>query len=44
LLGRVRDNGLALLERNFRATCRRGAYDLYHEPNFIPLESDLPSW
>src|SRR5262249_46074265 len=27
----------------FSATCRRGRFDLYHEPNFIPFESDVPT-
>jgi glycosyltransferase involved in cell wall biosynthesis len=27
----------------FRASCRRGGFDLYHEPNFIPFESDVPT-
>ena len=35
--------GHALLARSFQATSRRGGYDLYHEPNFIPLPSDLPT-
>src|SRR5262249_9711950 len=26
-----------------RATCRAGPYDLYHEPNFIPLPGDVPT-
>jgi alpha-1,3-rhamnosyl/mannosyltransferase len=42
LLARVRGYGLALAERNFRAACRRGRYDLYHEPNYIAIGSDLP--
>jgi alpha-1,3-rhamnosyl/mannosyltransferase len=32
-----------LVSRNFRAAYRHGGYDLYHEPNFIPLPSDLPT-
>ncbi len=32
-----------LLGWHFRATCPAGRYDLYHEPNFIPLPSDLPT-
>jgi len=31
------------LARNFRSASRRGGYDLYHEPNYIPLPSDLPT-
>jgi alpha-1,3-rhamnosyl/mannosyltransferase len=38
----LRERGRALLGRRFRAACRRGGFTLYHEPNFIPLESDLP--
>jgi alpha-1,3-rhamnosyl/mannosyltransferase len=30
------------LGRYFQAVCRRG-YDLYHEPNVVPLASDLPT-
>ncbi len=41
--GGLRSAGQALLARHFRATCRKGHYDLYHEPNFIPFESDLPT-
>jgi alpha-1,3-rhamnosyl/mannosyltransferase len=32
-----------LLLRHFRAACRRGNIDLYHEPNFIPLPADVPT-
>ena len=31
------DSGIALA---FRAACRRGQFDLYHEPNFIPFRAD----
>jgi glycosyltransferase involved in cell wall biosynthesis len=34
------DSGLAIA---FRAVCRGGRYDLYHEPNFIPVASKLPT-
>jgi alpha-1,3-rhamnosyl/mannosyltransferase len=27
----------------FRAACRRGRFDLYHEPNFIPFDCDVPT-
>src|SRR5262249_12923060 len=27
----------------FQATCRRNHFDLYHEPNFIPFESPVPT-
>jgi alpha-1,3-rhamnosyl/mannosyltransferase len=29
--------------RAFRAACDRGRVDLYHEPNFLPLPTDLPT-
>jgi alpha-1,3-rhamnosyl/mannosyltransferase len=29
--------------RHFQAVCARGQYQLYHEPNYIPLPSDLPT-
>jgi alpha-1,3-rhamnosyl/mannosyltransferase len=32
-----------VLANRFRANCRRGRYDLYHEPNVIPLACDLPT-
>ncbi|HEY7156980.1 MAG TPA: glycosyltransferase family 1 protein [Gemmataceae bacterium] len=39
----LRASGQWLLARNFRAVSRGGRYDLYHEPNYIPLASDLPT-
>jgi glycosyltransferase involved in cell wall biosynthesis len=39
----LRSRGQWLLARNFQAISRRGPYDLYHEPNYIPLPSDLPT-
>jgi alpha-1,3-rhamnosyl/mannosyltransferase len=39
----LRAVGQTVLTRHFRSVCRKGRYDLYHEPNFIPLESDLPT-
>src|SRR4051812_39966207 len=27
----------------FRSMARRQSYDLYHEPNFLPIECDLPT-
>jgi alpha-1,3-rhamnosyl/mannosyltransferase len=38
-----RDYGQALLRRQFRRRFGRSKCDLYHEPNFIPLQSDLPT-
>ncbi len=43
LMGLLRRGGDALLLRRFRAACARTRPDLYHEPNFIPLPSDLPT-
>jgi alpha-1,3-rhamnosyl/mannosyltransferase len=39
----LRSRGQWLLARNFQAISRSGRYDLYHEPNYIPLPSDLPT-
>jgi alpha-1,3-rhamnosyl/mannosyltransferase len=33
----------AALTRYFRALARLRRFDLYHEPNFLPLDSDLPT-
>jgi glycosyltransferase involved in cell wall biosynthesis len=38
-----REFGRALLHRHFRQRHRPDSCDLYHEPNFIPLPSDLPT-
>jgi glycosyltransferase involved in cell wall biosynthesis len=38
----LRSSGQWLLTRSFQAACRSG-FDLYHEPNYIPLSSDLPT-
>jgi alpha-1,3-rhamnosyl/mannosyltransferase len=35
--------GRALLGRYQRAVLASGRYDLYHEPNYIPVEGDLPT-
>jgi alpha-1,3-rhamnosyl/mannosyltransferase len=42
LVQTLRQHGRALLQRSFRAACRRHGYQLYHEPNYIPLPSDIP--
>ena len=39
----LRSLGQSVLTQNLRAYCRSTRYDLYHEPNFIPLPSDLPT-
>jgi glycosyltransferase involved in cell wall biosynthesis len=36
-LGSVRQLGRSLMAQHFRLVCGLYAYDLYHEPNFIPL-------
>ena len=33
----------SLLRWHFRASCRGEQLELYHEPNFIPLPSELPT-
>ncbi len=39
----VRSWSRAALAACFSAACRRGRYQVYHEPNYIPLPSDLPT-
>jgi glycosyltransferase involved in cell wall biosynthesis len=39
----LRDLGQSLVAGRFHAHARRGDFDLYHEPNFIPLPCDLPT-
>jgi glycosyltransferase involved in cell wall biosynthesis len=39
----LRQVGRTLLAQHFRTVCARRGYDLYHEPNFIPLPSDCPT-
>jgi alpha-1,3-rhamnosyl/mannosyltransferase len=39
----VRNCGRAVRGLSFRNLCRWRKYDLYHEPNFIPLRSDTPT-
>jgi alpha-1,3-rhamnosyl/mannosyltransferase len=39
----LRVGGRELVGQYFRASHRHGRYDLYHETNFIPLPSDLPT-
>src|SRR5262245_13207182 len=43
LRGAVLSGLKGLCERRFRRTCRSGGFDLYHEPNFIPWECNLPT-
>jgi glycosyltransferase involved in cell wall biosynthesis len=42
-LGHLRQGGRALTTAYFRALCWRRRFDLYHEPNFIPLPTDVPT-
>lgn len=39
----VRGAATALLARHFAVVCARRHYDLYHEPNFIPLPVNCPT-
>jgi alpha-1,3-rhamnosyl/mannosyltransferase len=41
--GRLRQFGMQLIGQQFRRRCARHGYDLYHEPNFIPLPCDRPT-
>ncbi|MGD9713902.1 MAG: glycosyltransferase family 4 protein [Thermomicrobiales bacterium] len=43
VLGLARSGGRTLIRMAFREAIRRGAFDLYHEPNFIPFAGDLPT-
>ncbi len=42
MLRGMRSSGQWLLTRNFRLVSQRG-FDVYHEPNYIPLPCDLPT-
>jgi glycosyltransferase involved in cell wall biosynthesis len=43
LLGRIRSLSQFVQEQHFRRLCARRRYDLYHEPNFLPLPTDVPT-
>jgi alpha-1,3-rhamnosyl/mannosyltransferase len=43
LFEQVRHLGRELMTWHFRSVCAQERYDLYHEPNFIPLPSDRPT-
>jgi alpha-1,3-rhamnosyl/mannosyltransferase len=43
LMTRLRTWGDYLITRRFRAAARSGGFDLYHEPNFLPHDCDLPT-
>jgi len=42
-LGRLRRCGRALMARDFLSLCANRRYQVYHEPNFIAMPSDLPT-
>jgi glycosyltransferase involved in cell wall biosynthesis len=42
-LGSLRRFGRSLMAQHFRLVCALRAYDLYHEPNFIPLPCEQPT-
>lgn len=42
-LNAVRGVGRSLLSRRFRKVFHHRRYDLYHEPNFLPLPNDFPT-
>jgi alpha-1,3-rhamnosyl/mannosyltransferase len=41
--GAIVNGGRSAMRHYFRAFCRLRGFDLYHEPNFLPLPSDLPT-
>src|SRR5262245_42872632 len=43
LVDRVRRVGLGVYRWRFRGVSRRGGYDLYHEPSFLPVDCDVPT-
>jgi glycosyltransferase involved in cell wall biosynthesis len=43
VLGSLRHFGRSLMAQHFRLVCSLRAYDLYHEPNFIPLPCEQPT-
>jgi alpha-1,3-rhamnosyl/mannosyltransferase len=42
-VGVLRAGAQYVYARSFGRACRHGAFDLYHEPNFIPWPSDIPT-
>jgi alpha-1,3-rhamnosyl/mannosyltransferase len=42
-VGLVRDGWQAFLDRRFSRLCRAGDYDIYHEPNYLPMPADCPT-
>ena len=43
LKGTAKRTARAALGSLFRAACRSNDFDLYHEPNFIPFDCDVPT-
>jgi alpha-1,3-rhamnosyl/mannosyltransferase len=43
LKGTAKRTARAALGSLFRAACRSNGFDLYHEPNFIPFDCDVPT-
>ena len=43
VLGSLRQFGRRLMAQHFRLVCALRAYELYHEPNFIPMPCDQPT-
>jgi alpha-1,3-rhamnosyl/mannosyltransferase len=43
LLGQARTLCANWYGNSFRRACARGHFDLYHEPNFVPLRCELPT-
>jgi glycosyltransferase involved in cell wall biosynthesis len=41
--GALHNGGRSAMRHYFRAFCRLRRFDLYHEPNFLPLPCDLPT-
>lgn len=40
---RVKDGAKAAYRAHLRAAARWGGFDLYHEPNFVPVQTHLPT-
>jgi glycosyltransferase involved in cell wall biosynthesis len=42
-VGLMRDSFQWLLNRQFRSVCGQGRYDVYHEPNYLPMPANCPT-
>ena len=42
-MGTLRECGQNWLQSSFHRLCERQHFDLYHEPNYIPLPTDVPT-